>query len=200
MVAYATQKAIELTLESGRATFWSRSRNELWQKGRAEGNGMDVTGVLVDCDADMVIYLVSPDGPTCHTGKPSCFFRSAHLVDGKIQISDVEVPFPTLLARLESSFAQSKSGTAKEIAAKLTEEAGFYKKFPGREIAVEELTLNPPTENSKGLRIGNFPQIRDVVDEELEAVWSGKKNAKAALDEAVKRGNEQLRKFEAASK
>ena len=123
MVAYATQKAIELTLESGRATFWSRSRNELWQKGRAEGNGMDVTGVLVDCDADMVIYLVSPDGPTCHTGKPSCFFRSAQLVDGKIQVSDVEVPIPLLFARLESTLAKSKGGAAKEIAAKLTEEA-----------------------------------------------------------------------------
>jgi sn-glycerol 3-phosphate transport system substrate-binding protein len=82
----------------------------------------------------------------------------------------------------------------------ITEKAGFYKKFPGRDVAVQELTLNPPTENSKGLRIGNFPQIRDVVDEELEAVWSGKKTAKAALDEAVKRGNEQLRKFEAANK
>jgi sn-glycerol 3-phosphate transport system substrate-binding protein len=81
-----------------------------------------------------------------------------------------------------------------------TEKEGFYKKFPGRDIAVKELTLNPPTENSKGLRIGNFVQIRDVVDEELEQVWSGKKDAKAALDEAVKRGNELLRKFEAANK
>ena len=85
-------------------------------------------------------------------------------------------------------------------AAKLTEDQGFYKKFPGRDIAVKELSLNPPTDNSKGLRIGNFPQIRDVVDEELEAVWSGKKDAKTALDEAVKRGNELLRKFEAANK
>ena len=85
-------------------------------------------------------------------------------------------------------------------AADMSEQAGFYKKFPGRDIAVKELTLNPPTANSKGLRIGNFPQIRDVVDEELESVWSGKKTAKAALDEAVKRGNEQLRKFEAANK
>ena len=58
---------------------------------------------------------------------------------------------------------------------------------------MKELTLNPPTENSKGLRIGNFVQIRDVVDEELESVWSGKKDAKAALDEAVKRGNELLK-------
>jgi sn-glycerol 3-phosphate transport system substrate-binding protein len=84
-------------------------------------------------------------------------------------------------------------------AAKLTEDAGFYKKFPGRDIAVQQLTLNPPTENSKGLRIGNFVQIRDVVDEELEAVWSGKKDSKTALDEAVKRGNELLRKFQAAN-
>jgi sn-glycerol 3-phosphate transport system substrate-binding protein len=85
-------------------------------------------------------------------------------------------------------------------AAEITEKAGFYKKFPGRDIAVKELTLNPPTENSKGLRIGNFVLIRDVVDEELESVWSGKKNAKAALDDAVKRGNELLRKFETANK
>lgn len=85
-------------------------------------------------------------------------------------------------------------------AADLTEKEGFYKKFPGRDIAVKQLTLNPPTENSKGLRIGNFVQIRDIVDEELESVWSGKKDAKAALDEAVKRGNEQLRRFEAANK
>jgi len=85
-------------------------------------------------------------------------------------------------------------------AAELTEKEGFYKKFPGRDIAVKELTLNPPTDNSKGLRIGNFVQIRDVVDEELEAVWSGKKTAKAALDEAVKRGNELLRKFETANR
>ena len=85
-------------------------------------------------------------------------------------------------------------------AAEVTEKEGFYKKFPGRDIAVQQLTLNPPTENSKGLRIGNFVQIRDVVDEELEAVWSGKKDAKAALDEAVKRGNELLRRFETTNK
>ena len=85
-------------------------------------------------------------------------------------------------------------------AAELTEKAGFYKKFPGRDIAVKQLTLNPPTVNSKGLRIGNFVQIRDVVDEELEAVWSGKKTAQAALDDAVKRGNELVHKFAEANK
>ena len=85
-------------------------------------------------------------------------------------------------------------------AADMTEKAGFYKKHPGRDVAVKQLTLNPPTSNSKGLRIGNFVQIRDVVDEELEMVWSGKKDAKAALDDAVKRGNELVKKFEAANK
>ncbi len=82
----------------------------------------------------------------------------------------------------------------------ITEKTGFYAKNPGRDVAVKQLTLNPPTENSKGLRIGNFVQIRDAVDEELEAVWTGKKDAKAALDAAVTRGNELLRRFEAANK
>jgi sn-glycerol 3-phosphate transport system substrate-binding protein len=85
-------------------------------------------------------------------------------------------------------------------AAKLTEESGFYKKNPGRDVAVKQLMLNPPTENSKGLRLGNFVQIRDAEDEELEGVWSGQKDARTALDAAVKRGNELLRKFEAANK
>jgi sn-glycerol 3-phosphate transport system substrate-binding protein len=85
-------------------------------------------------------------------------------------------------------------------AAELTDKAGFYKTNPGRDVAVKELTLNPPTENSKGLRIGNFVQIRDIMDGELEAVWSGKKDAKTALDDAVKQGNEQVRRFEAANK
>jgi len=58
----------------------------------------------------------------------------------------------------------------------------------------------PPTGNSKGLRFGNFVQGREVIEEEMEAVFAGKKDAKAALDEAVKRGNEILRKFEAANK
>jgi sn-glycerol 3-phosphate transport system substrate-binding protein len=67
-------------------------------------------------------------------------------------------------------------------------------------MAVKELTLHKPTANSKGLRFGNFVQIRDIIKEELEAAFSGKKTAKAALDDAVKRGDEILRKFQAANK
>ena len=82
----------------------------------------------------------------------------------------------------------------------LTKDQGFYQKFPGRDVAVLELNNKPPTENSKGLRIGNFTQIRDIMDEELEAVWDGKKTAKQALDTAVERGNKQLADFAKANK
>jgi sn-glycerol 3-phosphate transport system substrate-binding protein len=76
---------------------------------------------------------------------------------------------------------------------------GLYKERPGFDTAILELTNKPPTANSKGLRLGNFVQIRNVIDEELESVWSGQKTAKAALDEAVKRGNELLEKFQKAN-
>ncbi len=82
----------------------------------------------------------------------------------------------------------------------LTKKSGFYDKDPGAELAVKQLTNKAPTENSKGLRFGNFVQGRTVIEEELENVFSGKKEAKAALDDAVKRGNEILRQFEAANK
>ena len=81
-----------------------------------------------------------------------------------------------------------------------TRAQGFYDKFPGRDVAVEQLSLKPPTENSKGLRIGNFVQIRDVVDEELEGVWAGQKTAKQALDAAVERGNKLLADFARANR
>jgi sn-glycerol 3-phosphate transport system substrate-binding protein len=82
----------------------------------------------------------------------------------------------------------------------MTRKSGFYDKNPGADIAIKQLTNKPPTSNSKGLRFGNFVQGREVIEEEMEAVFSGKKEPKAALDEAVKRGNEILRKFEAANK
>ena len=81
----------------------------------------------------------------------------------------------------------------------LTRKQGFYDKNPGTDIAIKELTNKPPTANSKGLRLGNFVQIRNIIDEELEAVWSGQKPAQAALDDAVKRGNEQIDRFRKAN-
>lgn len=75
MVAYATMDAVRLTLETGQAWFWSRSRQELWHKGATSGNTMRVREILVDCDADTLLYCVEPAGPACHTGARTCFFR-----------------------------------------------------------------------------------------------------------------------------
>jgi sn-glycerol 3-phosphate transport system substrate-binding protein len=82
----------------------------------------------------------------------------------------------------------------------MTRKSGFYDKTPGADVAIRQLTNKPPTANTKGLRFGNFVQGREVIEEEMEAVFAGKKDAKTALDDAVRRGNEILRKFEAANK
>ena len=78
----------------------------------------------------------------------------------------------------------------------LTKSQGFYDENPGTETAILQMTLNTPTENSKGLRFGSFVQIRDVINEELEAIWGGQKSVQEALDDAVERGNVMLRQFE----
>jgi sn-glycerol 3-phosphate transport system substrate-binding protein len=82
----------------------------------------------------------------------------------------------------------------------LTQASGFYKENPGTDQGILSLSLKQPTPNSKGLRLGNMVQLRDVEDEELEAVWSGKKSPQQALDDLVKRGNEILTRFQAANK
>ncbi len=82
----------------------------------------------------------------------------------------------------------------------VTKKSGFYEKNPGTDIANRQLMNKPATANSKGLRFGNFVQGREVIEEELESVFAGKKDAKTALDSAVKRGNEILRRFQAANK
>jgi sn-glycerol 3-phosphate transport system substrate-binding protein len=81
-----------------------------------------------------------------------------------------------------------------------TRKEGYYTKMPGADVAVRQLTNKPPTANSKGLRFGNYVQGREVIEEEMEAVFSGKKDAKTAMDDAVRRGNDILRRFEAANK
>lgn len=78
----------------------------------------------------------------------------------------------------------------------LTKAQGYYDENPGAEVAITQMTLNAPTPNSKGLRFGNFVQIRDIINEELEAIWAGDKTAQDGLDAAVERGNALLRKFE----
>ena len=77
---------------------------------------------------------------------------------------------------------------------------GFYNANPGTDIAGNQMMAKAPTENSKGLRLGSFDQIRGIIDEELEAIWTGSKSAQVAIDSAVKRGDALLRRFEKANK
>jgi phosphoribosyl-AMP cyclohydrolase len=76
MVAHMNEAAWEATLRRGRATFFSRSRQRLWEKGETSGNTMHVRDVRIDCDGDAVLIRVEPEGPACHTGERTCFFRS----------------------------------------------------------------------------------------------------------------------------
>lgn len=133
MVAWMNSEALKRTLETGLATFYSRSRQALWQKGESSGNALRVLSAYIDCDADTVLLLVDPMGPTCHTGAPTCFFRK--LTRG----GDVEAegaaagPFLSALETELAERAQSSAeksytrslldGGAAKIGAKLREEA-----------------------------------------------------------------------------
>lgn len=75
MLGFTNREAVELTLKTKTAWFWSRSRQTLWNKGETSGNFLHVRKVYTDCDTDTLLYLCKPSGPTCHTGSESCFFR-----------------------------------------------------------------------------------------------------------------------------
>ena len=75
MLAWANREALERTIATGRATFWSRSRGELWVKGETSGHRIDVISVTADCDGDALLYRARLSGPACHTGEASCFHR-----------------------------------------------------------------------------------------------------------------------------
>lgn len=75
MVGHANAQALRATLDTERVTFWSRSRDELWEKGATSGNTLHLVDLRVDCDGDALLVRARPAGPTCHTGTTSCFFR-----------------------------------------------------------------------------------------------------------------------------
>lgn len=137
MVAWANREALKLTLETGDAHFWSRSRSALWRKGETSGNVLRVREVRIDCDGDVVLYLIDADGPSCHTGATSCFYR--RIAEDGTLVEDGGPPDPPALvvarvaeviahrrrARPEKSYVVSllDAGLTK-INAKITEEAG----------------------------------------------------------------------------
>ena len=75
MLGFTNREAVELTRKTKTAWFWSRSRQELWNKGATSGNFLHIQRILTDCDTDTLLYFCHPDGPACHTGARSCFFR-----------------------------------------------------------------------------------------------------------------------------
>ncbi|WEL18917.1 MULTISPECIES: phosphoribosyl-AMP cyclohydrolase [unclassified Halorhabdus] len=81
MLAYVTREALDRTRETGLAHYYSRSREELWQKGETSGNVQHVEEIRVDCDGDALLYLIEQDGGACHTGFRSCFHRT---IDGEV--------------------------------------------------------------------------------------------------------------------
>jgi phosphoribosyl-ATP pyrophosphohydrolase/phosphoribosyl-AMP cyclohydrolase len=135
MMAYADRAAIERTLATREAHFFSRSRQQAWKKGESSGNVLGVRSVWADCDGDTLIYMVDPAGPSCHTGAETCFFRQMN-VEGELMEASGESAAPTLL-RLERTLEARKASDASKsytralldagptkIDAKLREEAG----------------------------------------------------------------------------
>ncbi|MCD7946800.1 MAG: phosphoribosyl-AMP cyclohydrolase [Oscillospiraceae bacterium] len=76
MLGFTNREAVALTVKTKTAWFWSRSREKLWNKGESSGNYLHVKKIVTDCDMDTLLYLCTPDGPTCHTGRRSCFFQT----------------------------------------------------------------------------------------------------------------------------
>ena len=105
-LAYANREALEKTLASGEAHYYSRSRAELWRKGATSGNTQRVVEVRVDCDGDTLLYRVEPHGPACHTGERSCFFTTLAGNGVGVEAAENEILFGTMVERLAGTIAQ----------------------------------------------------------------------------------------------
>ncbi len=144
MLGYMNEQALAATLANRRVTFWSRSRNELWEKGLTSGNTLNLVDLATDCDNDALLVLALPKGPTCHTGRPSCFYKQ--IANGELHEQDeglrpdtavgtiINRVFATILERKQGLGTTSPTGKsyvrslltkgASKIGEKLREEAG----------------------------------------------------------------------------
>ena len=127
-LAYANREAVEKTLATGEAYFYSRSRQELWRKGATRGNTQKVVEVRLDCDGDALLYKVEPRGPACHTGESSCFFRTmAGEGVGLATERSAEVSLGTMVERLAGLIAQRHADMPEE-----SYTAGLIRRGPER--------------------------------------------------------------------
>lgn len=106
-LAYANKEAVEKTLQTGEAHFYSRSRGELWRKGATSGNIQKVVEVRLDCDGDALLYRVEPHGPACHTGERTCFFTALAGEGVGVSASNAaDAGFGTMVERLADVIAE----------------------------------------------------------------------------------------------
>jgi phosphoribosyl-ATP pyrophosphohydrolase/phosphoribosyl-AMP cyclohydrolase len=124
MLAWMNREALAHTLETGLATFFSRSRGKLWVKGEGSGNVLRVHSVTADCDGDTLLLLVEPAGPSCHTGRPSCFFRR---VDADGGVSDQPFEVTPFISELERTIRDRQASTEEKSYTKSLLSAGFGK-------------------------------------------------------------------------
>lgn len=122
MLAYMDEAALAETLESGEATFFSRSRGGRWRKGETSGHRMQVTSVLLDCDGDTLLVLVTPKGPACHLGSTTCFGDGAPLGVGRLATLERTIAARASAPPAESWTARLLAAGPKRIAQKVGEE------------------------------------------------------------------------------
>jgi phosphoribosyl-ATP pyrophosphohydrolase/phosphoribosyl-AMP cyclohydrolase len=132
MVAWMNAEALEKTLATGLATFYSRSRQKLWVKGETSNHRLHVSSVVADCDGDTLLLLVDPEGPSCHTGRPNCFFRPLG-PEGPADAQHEALPYLFELEQVIKDRQTSTSdksytralldGGAPKVTAKISEEA-----------------------------------------------------------------------------
>ncbi len=111
MLGWMNAESLQRTKDSGEVWFFSRSRDELWHKGATSGNVLKVRDLRADCDQDAILVRAEPAGPTCHTGRESCFF---HDVDGNELPHQSEVPAAGFLDELENIVANRRASTPDE--------------------------------------------------------------------------------------
>ena len=140
MVAWMNREALAATLESGLATFYSRSRRALWRKGETSGHVLRVHRIAADCDGDTLLLLVDPEGPSCHTGRDSCFFRT--LSDGDAERPGEAEPSTAdpFLLELEAELEKRSRSSAERSYTRSLLDAGIPK--ISAKISEESAELN----------------------------------------------------------
>ena len=106
MLAYMNEESLKKTIQTGLATFWSRSRQELWTKGETSGNYMHVVSITADCDRDSLVIKARPDGPACHLGTDSCFTNQVFQSDERFEFS-----YEDLMKLIEGRKTEKKEGS-----------------------------------------------------------------------------------------